>query len=141
MLFQYIVDWKKELCDNGLMEGGSGAKEPDVEPWSAKLGEWLAVVRMGGAPPSLPPLLPVEHEQQLSGLFASLKLTGLDPRQVLVVCEAGSKLYNLSLPTSDSDYIIIFQHSTTAILSSLDPLKVLVKFLLPILLQFFHSCP
>ena len=124
MLFEYILDWKKQLCDAGLLDqGGKGNSE---EIWTAELGKWLTDVRMGSATLSLPPRLPDEERSVLLDLFSRLELHGVEPEQVLVVCEAGSKLYNLSLPTSDSDYIIIFQHPTEAILSSLNPLKVSV---------------
>lgn len=124
-----MLAWRQQLSEKGVLAGWAGTASQcagggSEEPWTAELGQWLADVSLCGTPlPALPPLLS-DSRQRLSELFASLKLSGFEPEQVLVVCEAGSKLYNLSLPTSDTDYIIIFQHPTYAILSSLNPLKV-----------------
>lgn len=93
--------------------------------WSTELGQWLSDVRLGdGVALSAAPSLCEADEQRLSELLSQLKLAGIQPQDVLVVCEVGSKLYNLSLPTSDSDYIVIFRHPTTAILTSVRSLKV-----------------
>lgn len=111
------------MCDAVGNDGG-GERNEGIELWTPELGKWLADVRLDGASLSPPSPLSDGDKQCLSELLKGLKVTGIEPEQILVVCEAGSKLYNLALPTSDSDYIIIFQHPTNAILSSLNSLKV-----------------
>ena len=118
MLFDHVLEWKKHLCVAELPGG------EEREMWTSELGQWLTDVRLKGASLSVPPSLSAPDELRLSELLGQLKLDGIDPQDVLVVCEVGSKLYNLSLPTSDSDYIVIFHHPTAAILSSVRSLKV-----------------
>lgn len=95
---------------------------------SQKLGEWLAMVRMDGvrlievASP-----LPSDRER-LARLMEGIGVSGIDPANVLVAAEAGSHLYNLTLPTSDTDYIIIHRHPTQTLISSVTHLKVKVHF-------------
>ena len=48
----------------------------------------------------------------------------IPPSDVLAVCEAGSRLYDLALPTSDTDYIVIYRHSTQHLISSPNSVKV-----------------
>lgn len=119
VLFHHVLEWKKQLCDAELPAGEG------KEVWSTALGQWLSNVRLGdGVALSVPPSLCEADEQRLSELLSQLRLGGIHPQDVVVVCEVGSKLYNLSLPTSDSDYIVIFHHPTAAILTSVRSLKV-----------------
>jgi len=48
----------------------------------------------------------------------------IPPSDVLAVCEAGSRLYDLALPTSDTDYIVIYRHSTQQLISTHKSIKV-----------------
>ncbi len=45
-------------------------------------------------------------------------MSHIPPSDVLAVCEAGSRLYNLAMPTSDTDYIVIYRHSTQVLIST-----------------------
>ena len=90
-----------------------------------EVGEWLATVRMDGVGlTEVEKPRPSDH-QQLARLMESIGVEGIDPTQILVVAAAGSHLYNLSLPTSDTDYIVIYRHSTQTLISSIGQLKVL----------------
>ena len=40
----------------------------------------------------------------------------MDPANVLVLAEAGSHMYGLSTPTSDTDYIIVYRQPTKVLL-------------------------
>ena len=90
-----------------------------------EVGKWLASSRMDGIglteveTPS-----PSDH-LRLTHLMESIGTEGIDPTQILVVAKAGSHLYNLSLPTSDTDYIVIYRHPTETLISSVSQLKVL----------------
>jgi hypothetical protein len=103
--------------------------EPVVKGASSEsvkeVGEWLATVRMDGVGlTEMETPCPSEH-QRLARLMESIGVEGIDPTQILVVAAAGSHLYNLSLPTSDTDYIVIYRHSTPTLLSSISQLKVI----------------
>ena len=95
--------------------------------FSYDLGEWLAAVRLDGvgliklAQPSL------VDQERLAKLLNSIGVGGIEPTNILVAAEAGSHLYNLTLPTSDTDYIIIYRHPTHALISSVNYLKVKVQ--------------
>ena len=102
--------------------------EPVVREASSKsmeeVGEWLATVRMDGIGlREVEKPCPSDH-QRLSRLMESIGVKGIEPTQILVVAEAGSHLYNLSLPTSDTDYIVIYRHPTETLISSITQLKV-----------------
>lgn len=88
------------------------------------MGDWLASVRLDGVGLTVVPQPnPPDHEL-LARLMESIGVHGIDPAQVLAVAEAGSHLYNLTLPTSDTDYIIVYRHPTQALISSVFHLKV-----------------
>lgn len=118
-MFESVLNWKKALSEKGLPTGGTS------EVWSDELGQKLAEIIMDGVVLAIPSTLSDSDHLKLSNLLPSLNLAGIAPADVLVVCEAGSRLYNLALPTSDVDYIVIFRHPTTTIISSVLPLKVL----------------
>lgn len=48
----------------------------------------------------------------------------INPNDIIVLAEAGSKLYGLSTPTSDTDYIIVYRNQTEDIISTTTNLKV-----------------
>ena len=48
----------------------------------------------------------------------------INPDDVIVLAEAGSKMYSLSTPTSDTDYIIVYRNRTEDIISTTNNLKV-----------------
>ena len=89
-----------------------------------EVGDWMATVRMDGVGlTEVPKPHPSDH-QRLAQLMESIGVGGIDPTHILVVAEAGSHLYNLSLPTSDTDYIVIYRHPTDTLISSVNQLKV-----------------
>jgi len=47
----------------------------------------------------------------------------IDPDDIIVLAEAGSKMYGLSTPTSDTDYIIVYRNRTEDIISTTANLK------------------
>lgn len=96
---------------------------------SRDLGEWLAAVRVGGAGLQVTDVAQpsFSNQQRLAKLMEAIGVPGIDPAHILVAAEAGSHLYNLTLPTSDTDYIIIYRHSTQALVSSVSHLKVKVQ--------------
>jgi len=51
-------------------------------------------------------------------------LADINPDNVIVLAEAGSKMYGLSTPTSDTDYIIVYRNRTEDIISTMSSLKV-----------------
>ena len=63
-------------------------------------------------PPLSPPVPPPSDQDRLRQLLASLGLLSLDPANLLVVAAAGSQMYNLATPTSDTDYIIVYREPT-----------------------------
>ena len=63
-------------------------------------------------------------QERLAKLMESIGVGGIDPAHILVAAKAGSHLYNLTLPTSDTDYIIIYRHPTEDLISSVTHLKV-----------------
>ena len=69
--------------------------------------------------PFPPALLPSELDQ-LVQLLSSLGLTSMDPVNVLVLAEAGSRMYGLSTPTSDTDYIIVYRRPTKVHVHAVD---------------------
>ena len=91
---------------------------------SAKLGAWLATVRLDGVGLSEVDRPHPSDHQRLSQLVASIGMADIDPAHILVAAEAGSHLYNLTLPTSDTDYIIIYRHPTHSLISSVSRIKV-----------------
>lgn len=123
------MHWERLL---GLVISGKSkleSVEPAVSGASSEsmkeVGEWLAAVRMDGVDlTEVERPHPSDH-QRLANLMESIGVKGIDPAQVLVVAEAGSHLYNLSLPTSDTDYIVIYRHPTETLISSISILKVL----------------
>ena len=48
----------------------------------------------------------------------------INPDNVIVLAQAGSKMYGLSTPTSDTDYIIVYRNQTEDIISTTTNLKV-----------------
>ena len=118
-LFSLVLSCKSELEDTKL------PTEPKSDD-SAKLGAWLATVRLDGVGLSeVERPRPSDH-QRLAQLVDSIGMSGIDPAHILVAAEAGSHLYNLTLPTSDTDYIIIYRHPTQSLISSVSRIKVSV---------------
>lgn len=115
-LLRCVLSWKSRL--------GSYKTTDHGELWTPKLGEWLSSVRLDGVTLS-PSVDPGESDKQrLTSLLKDIGMAGIPPCDVLAVCEAGSRLYNLALPTSDSDYIVIYRHPTQKLISSCRSLKV-----------------
>lgn len=118
-LLGLVVASKSELESvEPAVRGSSSESQKEV-------GEWLAAVRMDGIGlTEVEKPHPSDH-QQLAQLIKSIGVGGIDPAQILIVAEAGSHLYNLSLPTSDTGYIVIYYHPTKTLMSSISQLKVL----------------
>ena len=124
------VHWEKLL---GLVMGCKAELENTIPAgevdsgFSLSLGEWLAAVRLDGirlTELTQPCLI---DQERLVKLLDSIGIRGIEPTNILVAAEAGSHLYNLTLPTSDTDYIIIYRHPTHALISSVNYIKVKVQ--------------
>lgn len=75
-----------------------------------KIRQWLWQIRTDGivlTSPTEPAPQALIKIQQVVKLVGK-PLSELEPRQLLVLCEAGSHLYNLSTPTSDTDYLAVY---------------------------------
>lgn len=115
-LLRIILSWKTRLESNEILDSG--------DLWTPELGAWLSSVRLDGVSLS-PPVEPAESERKsLSVLLESIGMASIPPCDVLAVCEAGSRLYDLALPTSDRDFIVIYRHPTQYLISSRKSLKV-----------------
>ena len=51
-------------------------------------------------------------DDPLRGFLDSQGLTTLHSRDVIVIAKGGSMMYNLALPTSDIDYIVVYREPT-----------------------------
>lgn len=91
--------------------------------WSEQLAEWLTEVRMDGVKllPSVD-TTPTE-ETRLRALLDSEGLTSIHTRDIIVVARGGSQMYNLALPTSDTDYIIVYREPTEKIIGRCNSVK------------------
>ena len=118
-LLDLVISGKSELesVEPAAKEAGSESMK--------EVGEWLAAVRMDGVDLTKVEMPHPSDHQRLAHLMESIGVEGIDPTQILVVAEAGSHLYNLSLPTSDTDYIVIYRHPTETLISSIGILKAL----------------
>ena len=58
------------------------------------------------------PELPSATSAHVRDLLVAAGVPSLTPEQVLVVAKGGSRMYNLATPTSDTDYIVVYQDST-----------------------------
>lgn len=119
-LLDCILAWKDGLSEKPHPQSESRSM------WSAELGHWLAEQRREGLNVSPTPHVSEVDCNRLSELLHTLSLSNLHPRDILMVCLAGSRLYNLSVPTSDKDYIVVFRQSTQNLLSCVDQLSVSV---------------
>ena len=54
----------------------------------------------------------VSDQEKLTAFLVSMGITSVTPENILVVAEAGSHMYGLATPTSDTDYIIVFRQPT-----------------------------
>ena len=115
-LLRCVLAWKAKLESCKITDHG--------DLWTPELGAWLSSVRLDGVTLS-PPVDPAESDKQrLASLLKDIGMSSIPPCDVLAVCEAGSRLYNLALPTSDTDYIVIYRHPTQQLISSCRSLKV-----------------
>jgi len=64
-----------------------------------------------------------EMGDKLKALLAEIS-ADVNPDDIIVLAEAGSKMYGLSTPTSDTDYIIVYRNPTQDIISTTSILKV-----------------
>ena len=113
-LLHCVLSWKQKLSMPEVLHSKTeGAR------WTPELGRWLAQVRQTGLSLSSPSEVSEVDSQRLSELLCTLSMAAISPRDVLMVCLAGSRLYNLALPTSDKDYIVVFRQPTVELLSSI----------------------
>jgi hypothetical protein len=116
-LLQFVLDIKANIEKE--MEGV--VKEPLA--WTKQMGEWLYDMRMEGVKFTLQdPFLPPDSDP-LRGFLDSLGLGLVHSRDVIVIAKAGSHMYNLATPTSDTDYIVVFREPTDRIIRSSVNLK------------------
>ena len=121
------MHWEKLLslvlsCKSELE---SVAPAADTEPdYRQGLGGWLSAMRLDGVELTTVTTPSVGDHERLAKLMESIGVGGIDPAHVLVAAKAGSHLYNLTLPTSDTDYIIVYRHPTGELISSVTLLKV-----------------
>lgn len=113
--FQLLCDWKHEI-DKVLDPRYPYTKPEEIE---TILGHWHMELRLQGKTltPSQCP------KDDLSEMMSVLEEVGgpvakLKPEQILLIARAGSYMYNLSTPTSDTDYVIIYAENTEKYLSS-----------------------
>ncbi|XP_019852083.1 PREDICTED: uncharacterized protein LOC109581992 isoform X1 [Amphimedon queenslandica] len=106
---EQLLEWVlkvKERVDKGI------EKVPTAQlKWTAELGEWMTKMRMEGAKF----LLPQELESNLDphrDFLDSQSLTSVHSRDVIVIAKTGSHMYNLAMPTSDTDYIVVYRKPT-----------------------------
>ena len=96
--------------------------------WTSELGRWLAEMRLDGVALSPVPSVPDEEGGRLRELLSSLGFPSIRPEDVLVVAESGSRLYDLALPSSDTDYLVVYRHSTHDLISAHTHFKVHNKY-------------
>jgi len=117
-LLDCILSWKESLSEV------SRPKTETVGNWSPELGQWLADLRQQDLQLALPKAVSQTDFSRLKELLHTLNLGGISPDNVLLVCLAGSRLYNLALPSSDNDYIVVFRQPTCELLASIGQLTV-----------------
>lgn len=88
------------------------------------LGGWLSAMRLDSICLTEVVKPSVADHDRLAKMMESIGVSGIDPAHILVAAKAGSHLYNLTLPTSDTDYIVIYRHPTEDLISSVTHLKV-----------------
>uniref|UniRef100_A0A1X7SPV0 Uncharacterized protein n=1 Tax=Amphimedon queenslandica TaxID=400682 RepID=A0A1X7SPV0_AMPQE len=104
-LLEYVLK-VKERVNEGI------GTVPTAQPeWTAQLGEWLTKMRMEGVKFSLPQELESDLDPHRDFLD-SQSLTSVHSRDVIVIAKAGSQMYNLAMPTSDTDYIVVYRKPT-----------------------------
>ena len=114
-LLDCVLAWKLELTEAELPQ----QRTLHDCLWTTELGQWLTSVRLNGLTLRTHSPLSDSDHQRVSELLCSLKLERIAASDVLMVCLAGSSLYNLSLPTSDKDYIVVFRQPTGLLVSSI----------------------
>ena len=117
-LLDCVLAWKKSLSE------GSQPDSKSVGSWSPELAQWLADLRQQSLQVSLPEEVSQTDFRRLSELLHTLNLGSISPKNVLLVCLAGSRLYDLALPSSDKDYIVVFRQPTRDLLASIAQLTV-----------------
>ena len=87
-------------------------------------------------------IVAIEYGDSGDKLRALLKEISADinPDDVIVLAEAGSKMYGLSTPSSDTDYIIVYRNRTEDIISSTSNLKVSLLTELSSLFEHHQKC-
>ncbi|XP_019852087.1 PREDICTED: uncharacterized protein LOC109581994 isoform X1 [Amphimedon queenslandica] len=76
-------------------------------------GEWLTKMRMEGANFLLPQKLESDlHVDPHRDFLDSLYLRSIHSHDVILIAKAGSHMYNLAVPTSDTDYVVVYRKPT-----------------------------
>ncbi|XP_013086342.2 uncharacterized protein LOC106070901 isoform X1 [Biomphalaria glabrata] len=117
-LFDLLCQWVNELkADHRVIEMDSDKKNQTFI--STTLGSWLTSTRLQGKKIKPFAALPDDHSQllkimqEIGGPMAKIQ-----PEQILLVTIAGSALYNLKVPDSDVDYLVVYALPTETLLSA-----------------------
>ncbi|KAH9500065.1 hypothetical protein Btru_076509 [Bulinus truncatus] len=113
-LFDLLMQWIRDLKAETVNKTAASIKTSNKI-----LGTWLMTTRLQGRKPKLLPALSDAHSQllkimqEIGGPVASMK-----PEQIVLVTIAGSALYNLKVPGSDVDYLVVYVSPVETILSA-----------------------
>ncbi|XP_062516579.1 uncharacterized protein LOC134191942 isoform X2 [Corticium candelabrum] len=119
-LLGHLLQWKSQVDD--LCEQAKDLKTSNV---SERVKKWLWQIRtvdISLAPPQEPGPDALAKIQEIGKLVGS-PLSELQPNSLVVLCKAGSHMYNLSTPQSDTDYLAVYVEPHDRIFSSSDSLK------------------
>ena len=116
-LLEVVLSWKSRLEEQVM-------KHPPAPLWRKELGQWLASVRLGGVSLCQTSVPSISDQKKIGELLDTIGMSTIQSCDVLMMVEAGSRLYNLALPTSDIDYIVVYRHPTNQLLESCRDLKV-----------------
>lgn len=113
--FLRLCEWKTEI-DKVVDSKYQYVKPEEVEKI---VGNWHMAMRLQGRTIS-PNQCPKDDVSELLTLLESVggPVAKLKPEQILMITRAGSYMYNLSTPSSDTDYVIIYAENTERYLSS-----------------------
>ncbi|KAK7095830.1 uncharacterized protein [Littorina saxatilis] len=113
-IFACLCSWHDAL--RGRMKQ---TKFSDQKAVVAVVGEWMMATRLQGR--TLDPVKGVaDGHSRLLQLMLEIggPLTKLTPDQVLLVARAGSYMYGLSTPDSDTDYVVVYRDTSQSVLSA-----------------------
>ncbi|CAH1789226.1 unnamed protein product [Owenia fusiformis] len=114
-VFQLILRWKSDLDE--LMKTHKFTK---IESVDECIRDWLMHVRAGPNPSFRKICVEKGQEEYLGSLKRKVggHVEAMKPEQILMVAQAGSKLYDLATPDSDVDFVIIYAEPIEKILGT-----------------------